>query len=152
MWFTMATIINLALLLMCILYRAFWREAGRRWKKETKQLQTELEKVEGFCKAATKALDNTLSEKAQLQAELDTYRWKKQVPDTVGHWLRVNAVGRVEHSKIFKDSYLDNKLSIYWGWSPQSKCLVENIREKLGCFYWLGPLTEPPEKALKGGK
>ncbi len=42
MWFTIATILNLVLMLMCVLYRAFWKEAGRRWRKESKQLKAQL--------------------------------------------------------------------------------------------------------------
>ena len=74
--------------------------------------------------------------------------WKKQVPDKEGLWLRVNAVGRPELSKVFKDSHLDDKLSIYWGWSPQSKSLIEKIADKLGKFYWYGPIQEPSQEII----
>ncbi len=79
----------------------------------------------------------------KLRAELDKYHWKKQVPNEAGCWLRINARGSAEMSMVFKDSHLDNKLAIFWGWSPQSKCLIENIKDKLGCFCWYGPITLP---------
>ena len=74
--------------------------------------------------------------------------WKKQIPNKSGYWMRVNAGHRVEMSKVFKDSPHDNKLTIYWGHSPQSKSLIENIKDKLKYFYWYGPLPEPPDIAL----
>ena len=74
--------------------------------------------------------------------------WKKQIPDKAGYWLRVNAGHSVEMHKVFKDFPHDNKLTIYWGWSPQSKSLIEGIKRKLKHFYWYGPLPEPPENAL----
>jgi hypothetical protein len=40
------------------------------------------------------------------------------------------------------------KQSIFWGWSPQSKCLIESIKDKLKHFYWCGPLPEPPNEAI----
>lgn len=82
----------------------------------------------------------------ELQAELDKHRWKKQIPNEAGCWLRINAVGRPEMSVVFKDSHLDNKLSIYWGWSPQSKQLIENIKDKLAAFYWYGPIILPEQE------
>jgi hypothetical protein len=45
MWFTMATILNLVLLLMCMAFRALWKEAGRRWTKETDKLKAENKKL-----------------------------------------------------------------------------------------------------------
>ena len=91
---------------------------------------------------------------AEVEAELERLKegleWKKQIPNKEGYWLRVNAVGRVAFHKVFNDFCSDDKLSIYWGWSPQSKSLIENIKDKLGAFYWCGPLPEPPEQALKG--
>ena len=76
-------------------------------------------------------------------------QWKKQPPNKEGHWLRVNAAGRVELHCIFKDSPHDQKLSIYWGWSPQSKQLIKNIKAKLICFWWYGPLPKPPNEAVE---
>ena len=73
----------------------------------------------------------------------NSLKWEKQVPNKEGHWLRVNVAGSVEHHKVFKDCLTDNKLTIYWGWSPRSKCLVESIMEKLKSFYWFGPIPAP---------
>ncbi len=84
----------------------------------------------------------------ELQAELDKHRWKKQIPNEAGCWLRINARGSPEMSVVFRDSFRDNKLSIYWGWSPQSKQLIENIKNKLATFYWYGPIILPGQ-ALK---
>ncbi len=72
--------------------------------------------------------------------------WKKQFPDKVGYWLRVNAGHRVSLEKVFE---LDGKLAIHWGWSNQPvRCLIDDIKEKLECFWWYGPMPEPPEEAL----
>jgi hypothetical protein len=81
--------------------------------------------------------------KARLEQAEGKWKWKKQVPNKEGLWLRINAAGRPEMSKVFKDSDLDNKLSIYWGWSPQSKILVEKIKDRLNQFLWCGPFSEP---------
>jgi len=51
-WFTLSVILNLVLLLMYIFVTAFWKECGRRWKRdevkaatEQNRLRDELEKV-----------------------------------------------------------------------------------------------------------
>ncbi len=94
------------------------------------------------------AIESELEDKiknlqSQLAAEIEANRWKKQVPDKEGHWLRVNAAGRIMHHSVFKDSTLDDKLSIYWGWSPTKCCLVKEIQDKLSYFYWYGPIAPP---------
>lgn len=82
----------------------------------------------------------------RLTAELAEKGWKKQIPNAVGYWLRVNAGHRVQLHKIFE---LDGELMLIWGWGGNEvPCVVEQIREKLKSFYWCGPLPEPPKEAL----
>jgi len=64
MWFTMATILNVALVLMTVIYRIFWKEAVRRWNKEVKHLQADL-------KAAIKEIGVWSRKAGYFQAELE---------------------------------------------------------------------------------
>jgi hypothetical protein len=80
--------------------------------------------------------------------------WKKQVPNKAGYWLRVNAGHHVGLHHVFT-TYRDPKfkrstgLEIIWGWGGSEKaCRVKDIENKLKCFWWYGPLPEPPKEAL----
>lgn len=74
--------------------------------------------------------------------------WKLKAPHCKGYWLRVNAGHRVELHQIIE---IDGVPSIMWGWSG-SQALISIVDErwvdKLGSFWWLGPLPDPPENAL----
>lgn len=72
-------------------------------------------------------------------------KWKKQVPNEEGYWLRVNAGHRVQLHKVWHEF---GSLQIMWGWGSKELCKVKDIKAKLRYFYWYGPLPEPPEEAL----
>ena len=79
--------------------------------------------------------------------------WKKQVPNKAGYWLRVNAGHRVQLHLIAPMALFtgreDKQLSIYWGWSGHEEPKrLEDIKDKLKCFYWCGSIPEPPKEIL----
>ena len=104
------------------------------------EVRDEFDRLNDEITTASSAFNDLLDDNERLREE---NRWKKQVPNKEGGWLRINVVGRAVYHKVFKDSTFDNKLSIYWGWSPCSCCLVEEIAGKLKQFCWYGPITLP---------
>ena len=74
-------------------------------------------------------------------------KWKKQIPDKAGYWLRVNAGHRVQLHHIVDD--WGKGLELFWGWGGSEKLmLVKDIKDRLKQFYWCGPLPFAPEEAL----
>lgn len=77
--------------------------------------------------------------------------WKKQIPNQVGYWLRLNAGHRVQLHHVYK-TYRDRfgkkgeGLEMYWGWGGGMKSnRIDTIKDRLELFYWYGPLPEPPD-------
>ncbi|MCH7724435.1 MAG: hypothetical protein IIC76_14020 [Bacteroidetes bacterium] len=78
-------------------------------------------------------------------------KWKKQIPDKEGIWLRQCAAkGHEEKHIVLKFIYKDGteKLMTTWGWGDEQKLIDladPKFKQKLEAFYWYGAIPLPPE-------
>ena len=89
-------------------------------------------------------IDNTTTPPAKPMSE----DWNKKAPDSVGYWIRMNAIHRPEIHYIFEDyRNPDKALCVTWGWSGEEATMrIKDNLHKIEHFLWWGPFTIPPRE------
>ncbi len=80
-------------------------------------------------------------------------KWKKEIPDREGIWIRQCAAkGSEDKRTVTKFIHKDGteRLMMDWGWVGETESfdlltLTEAMKDKIGSFYWYGPIPLPPE-------
>jgi len=64
--------------------------------------------------------------------------WKKQAPDKVGYWIRLNVVHRPEVHYVSEDfKNPDKALCVQWGWHDERASIrIKDNLHKIEHFYW----------------
>lgn len=74
-----------------------------------------------------------MSKEQDIQA--GKMEWKKEAPNKIGYWVRLNAIHRPVVHHVIED--IDGDLAINWGWSGETTIVkIKDIPSKIEYFYW----------------